>query len=65
MYWLVKKGEPLEKFKPAQKHLASVLGTDSTVCDLSRVMRVPGFLYCKNDEPSSIVMENTGSGFIH
>ena len=45
-YWLVKDC-PLERFKPAQQALAARFGTDPAVCDLPRVMRLPGFVHHK------------------
>jgi hypothetical protein len=47
IYWLLEPGAKLEAFTPAQKHLANVYGTDPTVCDLPRVMRLPGFVHQK------------------
>jgi RepB DNA-primase from phage plasmid len=37
-----------ENFKKTQLTLANVLGGDPSVCDLSRVMRLPGFPHQKN-----------------
>jgi hypothetical protein len=48
VYWLT-KGCELEQFKPAQKALAAKFGGDPSVCDLPRVMRVPGFLHRKGE----------------
>jgi RepB DNA-primase N-terminal domain len=45
-YWLTDDC-PLDRFTEVQKALAAALGTDPTVCDLPRVMRVPGFLHQK------------------
>jgi RepB DNA-primase from phage plasmid len=51
VYWLVKDA-PLEQFKPTQKRLAKLIGGDPNVCDLPRVMRVPGFPHQKRpDQP--------------
>lgn len=50
-YWLARPGEALPRFKARQKALASALGTDQAVCDLARVMRVPGFAHQKAGEP--------------
>lgn len=46
-YWALRKGELLWRFPEAQKRLAAVLRTDPKVCDLPRVMRLPGFDHCK------------------
>lgn len=50
-YWLTRQpGElGLDEFKPMQKALANWLGSDAHVCDLSRVMRLPGFIHHKGD----------------
>lgn len=42
-------GCALEQFKPAQQALAAKFGGDKTVCDLPRVLRVPGFLHLKGE----------------
>lgn len=47
-YWLLTVGEPLSLFTPAQKAIAAKLGTDPKVCDLGRVMRLPGTLHLKD-----------------
>jgi hypothetical protein len=38
---------PLDGFKRAQQRIAKLLGTDASVCDPSRVMRLPGFIHQK------------------
>ena len=48
VYWMV-TGCPLAQFKPAQQALAAKFGGDVTVCDLPRVLRVPGFLHRKGE----------------
>ena len=55
VYWQV-TGCQLEQFKPAQQALASRFGGDPSVCDLPRVLRVPGFLHCKSD-PIAVRLE--------
>jgi putative DNA primase/helicase len=45
-YWLV-DGLPLEDFKPIQKAIAELFGSDKSVTDLTRVMRLPGFAHRK------------------
>ena len=48
VYWLI--GDcPLEQFKPMQQKLAQILDSDPAVCDLPRIMRVPGFYHLKGD----------------
>ena len=48
VYWLVDDC-PLEKFKPVQKGLIKKFDGDPNVCDLPRVMRLPGFYHHKNE----------------
>ena len=45
-FWLVADC-PLDQFKPLQQRLAAKFAGDASVCDLSRVMRLPGFLHRK------------------
>ncbi len=60
VYWLV-ADFPLDLFKPVQLAIATQFGTDESVNDLSRVMRMPG-IYHNKAEPflSSIVALNSG-----
>jgi hypothetical protein len=46
-YWFV-DGASLAEFGPTQKKLSELLGSDATVKDLSRVMRLPGFIHQKD-----------------
>jgi hypothetical protein len=55
VYWLLKAGEPLAAFTSAQKALAAKLGTDPTVSDLARVLRLPGFLHQKAGTTPTLV----------
>jgi hypothetical protein len=50
-YWLTETpGElALAEFKSLQQGLARWLGSDAQVCDLPRVMRLPGFLHNKTE----------------
>lgn len=48
-YWTVWPDAALEAFTPAQRQLAAYYGTDTTVCDLPRVMRLPGFFHRKRE----------------
>jgi len=45
-YWRV-PGCPVDSFTPLQKNLAERFGGDPRVCDLPRVMRLPGFYHRK------------------
>jgi hypothetical protein len=49
-YWLTHDG-PLDQFKQRQRALASRFGGDASVCDLARVMRLPGFYHRKTTDP--------------
>lgn len=40
-YWLIGESFPVEQFETLQRRLAAHYGTDPTVCNLSRVMRLP------------------------
>ena len=42
---------PLDKFKERQHALAARFNGDRAVCDVSRVMRLPGFFHLKNATP--------------
>jgi hypothetical protein len=46
-YWRV-EGAQLETFPDIQQRLAALMDGDPTVCDLSRVMRLPGFPHLKD-----------------
>lgn len=59
-YWIIEDILPLNEFKPCQKALANLLGSDPKICDLPRVMRVPGFLHQKGQP--FIVREVFNSG---
>jgi len=48
VFWLVGEGFPLDRFEPVQKTIAQRFGGDPAVCDLPRVMRLPGFLHQKH-----------------
>ncbi len=47
-YWRVQDC-PLDQFKSAQHRLAAQFQGDTSVCDLPRVMRLPGFFHHKAD----------------
>ena len=56
-YWLLKEGEKLSDFGPAQKALAARFGTDPAVHDLPRVMRLPGTIHYKNrSDPQDVTL---------
>ena len=47
-YWLINHC-PIDQFKVHQQELASQLNGDPVVCDLPRVMRLPGFYHMKRE----------------
>ncbi len=49
VYWLVDGDFPLTSFTPMQQTIALKYGSDMVVSNLSRVMRIPGFLHQKGD----------------
>ncbi|MDR3386219.1 MAG: DNA-primase RepB domain-containing protein [Rudaea sp.] len=55
-YWLLIDA-PLESFKATQQAIAARFGSDPKVCDLPRVMRLPGFLHCKGDPFQTSIVE--------
>jgi|SRR3990170_1000805 len=61
-YWVV-KDLPLEGFTPMQKNIARLVGGDPAVCDLPRVMRVPGF-YHRKGEPF-LTKVRSGSSYVY
>jgi hypothetical protein len=56
VYWLVNDC-PLERFKDMQTALATRFNGDGCVNDLSRVLRVPGFLHQKAEPVLSRILE--------
>ena len=50
VYWLIDDCE-LDEFSHLQKSLAAHFDGDPSVCDLPRVMRLPGFWHRKSDTP--------------
>ncbi len=55
-YWIV-SGCELADFEGYQKALAARFGGDPKVCDLPRVMRVPGFLHWKGEPFRTRIVE--------
>jgi RecA-family ATPase len=53
LYWCV-DGAPLEGFGATQKTLAELFGSDPSVCDLARVMRLPGFPHQKDGSKGEV-----------
>ena len=62
-YWLVDDCS-LEEFSMYQKAIARKFNSDPKVCDLPRVMRLPGFYHCKgNPCPTTIKYHNHRSPY--
>lgn len=53
-YWLIEELNT-DEFRTIQQALAARFGGDRSVCDLGRVMRLPGFFHCKGD-PREVVL---------
>ncbi len=59
VYWLIDGVLPLDHFTPVQKHFANLFGGDPAICDLPRVMRLPGYFHNKGTPfKSRIVLDN-------
>jgi hypothetical protein len=56
-YWLVDDC-PLDKFSMYQKAIARKFNSDPKVCDLPRVMRLPGFYHCKGNPYLTTIMHH-------
>lgn len=55
-YWLVSDCE-LDQFKSVQQAIATKYGTDKAVCDLPRVMRLPGAWHQKGEPVQAKILE--------
>ena len=62
-YWVLKEfTADLQTFDTIQKGIASQLKTDSSVCDTSRVLRLPGFYHLKDIEDPFLITISSQSG---
>ncbi len=59
-YWLV-DGLPLAQFEGVQRRIADMFGTDASVTDLPRVLRLPGF-YHRKGEPFMVRVTQDNGG---
>lgn len=50
LYWLVEGDFPLEEYANVQRGVVAAMGTDKSVIDLPRVLRVPGFMHTKGKQ---------------
>jgi uncharacterized protein (DUF927 family) len=55
VYWLLETDESLEEFGRVQESLIHNLGTDKSVKELNRVMRLPGFFHMKDPKKPVLV----------
>lgn len=51
-FWTISGWCQIEEWRATQRQLAKHYGTDTTLDDAPQIMRVPGFLHQKEDEPS-------------
>lgn len=52
---------PLDQFESVQRGIQQYFGSDGSVVDLSRELRVPGFMHTKDlDNPQPVVLVETG-----
>lgn len=56
-YWFVDSQFPKELFTPVQKAIAKMFSGDLHVCDLPRIMRLPGFYHHKGEPFLSRIVE--------
>lgn len=60
VYWLV-DGLPLDEFTPTQEAIVARFGSDASVCDRPRVMRVPGFIHRKAEPFRARIIHESGA----
>lgn len=58
-YWLV-DGLSVSEFKPTQQAIAAKFGTDPSVCNPSRIMRLPGFIHHKGAPFRTTIIHESG-----
>lgn len=58
-YWKA-VDQTVKEFKAIQKELATTFNTDKSVCDLARVMRLPGYVHHKS-EPQQVRWLGSGA----
>lgn len=60
LYWCT-DDMVIEDFEPMQRSIVAALGSDGSVIDLSRVLRVPGFMHTKDlMNPHEVVLQAGG-----
>jgi hypothetical protein len=60
VYWLV-DGLEVDAFKPTQQAIAARYGSDPSVCNPSRVMRLPGFVHRKGEPFQTRIIHESGA----
>ncbi|MBS1983580.1 MAG: hypothetical protein JST16_05350 [Bdellovibrionales bacterium] len=55
VYFVLKDGESVERFRPAQQALIRNLDSDKGIHNLDRVMRLPGFFHMKNPAQPTLI----------
>lgn len=60
VYWLV-DGLPTDAFRDIQRNIAAMFGTDKSVNDLARVMRLPGLMHLKGEPFLVRVIHESGA----
>lgn len=61
-YWLAEAGASRNEFSALQRSLAERFSGDPAVCDLPRVMRLPGFFHQKKDSAPFMTRMHLGMG---
>lgn len=59
-YWLI-DDLPLDQFSIIQEQLATLYHGDTSVKDLPRVMRLPGFIHQKKEPFQTVILETSGT----
>lgn len=59
-YWLA-DGLPVDQFKAVQEAIAAMLGSDKTITNPSRIMRLPGFAHTKSAPRMVRIIHESGA----
>lgn len=59
--YLLADGLDVDAFKPTQQNIAACYDSDPSVCNPSRVMRVPGFIHWKGEPFRSRIIHESGA----
>lgn len=60
-WWFIDQGDevPLDLYTPTMERLARIIESDHKICDLPRVLRVPGFYHQKGEPFQSRIIEES------